>query len=213
MACLRGSAAFSVAALFSGPEVAPDPIGGRNNRAVQDSPCAPQRPRPQCWSSSWRCPERLPSGSGKVSYWPAFPLRREVGGIDGFGPPVSGILSVPRRAQQIGEPATLKAFWEASPAQADAREPLLSHRLAPCEKRAQGGGEKGLRRDAPTGAGTASNLVPLSRTAFRDHGGHPAGPTPKLSATWPEHCPPCHRNGVRHRSGILSVMGPNAQPC
>ena len=35
----------------------------------------------------------------------------------------------------------------------------------------------------------------------------PLHPRPKMSAIWPEHCPPCHRNGVLHRSGILSVMG------
>ena len=46
----------------------------------------------------------------------------------------------------------------------------------------------------------------LSRTAFRHHGGHPSATTPRMSASWPEHCPPCHQNSVRHRSGIVSVM-------
>src|SRR5690606_11719823 len=30
---------------------------------------------------------------------------------------------------------------------------------------------------------------------------------PELSGIIPEHCPPCHRNAVRHPSGIPSVMG------
>jgi ATP-dependent DNA helicase RecG len=64
--------------------------------------------------------------------------------------------------------------------------------LAPCENRAKGGRGIGLRRDAPTGAGTATDLVPLSRTAFR----HLAV---TLSAMPPERCPPSPWNPVRHR--------------
>ena len=37
-------------------------------------------------------------------------------------------------------------------------------------------------------------------------------PHPDSTAIRPEPCPPCHRKGVRHGSGILSVMGRITHP-
>ena len=78
----------------------------------------------------------------------------------------------------------------------------------PRPKGAKGGGAKGLRRDAPKPSLASCRRW---RTPLRDHDGQRSDPAAKVSAMPAKHCPPCRRNGVRRRFGIVSVMARNAQ--
>src|SRR5690606_666278 len=72
-------------------------------------------------------------------------------------------------------------------------------------KRAKGGGEKGLRRDAPPAGGTRQ----LNRAA---DGGQRSGAMTDTVPLWSSKCPPCGRNAVRHAAGMVSAIRPEYCP-